>query len=86
MEDRFDDQALGSTAPATRAVPVTPGITELPFLPRAIYVGVGGDLATQDQDGADAVWKNVPSGTILPFRPVMIRAAGTTATALLALD
>ncbi|WP_375285514.1 hypothetical protein [Sphingomonas sp.] len=87
MEDRFDDQTLGSSAPATRARSVTPSdVVELPFLPRAIYVGGNGDVALRGEDGADAVWRNVPAGTILPFRATMVRASGTTATALLALD
>lgn len=87
MEDRFDDEALGSSAPATRARAVTPSdVAELPFLPRAIYVGGAGDVAMRGQDGVDAVWRNVPAGAILPFRATMVRATGTTATALLVLD
>jgi len=34
---------------------------------------------------ADQVWKNVPSGAILPFRAQYVRATGTTAADILAL-
>ena len=87
MEDRFDDFASGISAPATRAVAITPSESQsLPFLPRAIYIGGAGDLATRAEDGSDAVWKNLPAGAVLPFRPIMIKVTGTTATDLLALD
>lgn len=87
MQDRFEYHVPGASAPATRAVAVSPSDElPLPFVPRAIYVGVAGDLATRTADGGEVVWKNVPAGSLLPFRPTMILAEGTTASHLLVLD
>lgn len=87
MEDRFDYIQPGLSAPASRARPIVPDdVVALPFLPRAIYVGGGGDIALRGEDGGAAVWKNVPAGTVLPFRPTHVSATGTTATHLLAID
>ncbi|BBC70943.1 conserved hypothetical protein [Altererythrobacter sp. B11] len=87
MQDRFLRHAPGLSAPATRAVGAIPSDTDpLPFLPRAIYVGRGGDLALSDESGGEAVWKNVPAGAVLPFRAAMIRATGTTAADLVVMD
>lgn len=87
MQDRFLRQAPGLNAPATRAVAASPSDTApLPFLPRAIYVGRGGDLALRDESGGEAIWKNVPAGALLPFRAAMIRATGTTAGDLVVMD
>lgn len=87
MQDRFEHHVPGMSAPATRAVAALPSDElELPFVPRAIYVGEAGDLATRTADGGEVVWKNVPAGTLLPFRATMILAEGTTASHLLALD
>lgn len=75
------------TAPATRAVAITPHDSNaLTDIPKAIYVGGGGDITMRGTgDVADSVWTGVPAGTILPFRARFVRATGTTATALLAL-
>ena len=58
-------------------------------VPRAIYVGVGGDVTMIGVDassGATGVtWKAVPAGTIIPFRPRRILAGTTTATNLVAI-
>lgn len=87
MEDRFENFMPGISAPATRAVQAVPSDTEtLPFLPRALYVGGAGDLAMRGRGGGDTIWRNVPAGTLLPFRAAMILATGTTATDILALD
>ena len=75
------------TAPATRALAVTPHDTNpLTDIPKAIYVGTGGDIAMRGSGGAaDQIWRNVPAGALLPYRAQYIRAAGTTAADLLAL-
>ena len=87
MQDRFEHHVPGILAPATRAVEVSPSDdTELPFVPRAIYVGEAGDIATRTADGGEVIWRSVPAGSLLPFRPTMILAEGTTATDLLAID
>ena len=49
--------------------------------PRAIYVGTGGDitLRTTGSGTTNVVFKNVPSGYVLPVRPSMIMGATTAA-------
>jgi len=77
-------------APARRAVAIAPHNTNpLADIPKAIYVGTGGDVTMQGVDArpgdGDQVWKNVPAGAILPFRAQYVRATGTSAADLLAL-
>ena len=59
--------------------------------PKGIYVGTGGDVVATLSNFDITVntlqsltYKNVPSGTILPIKPLSIDA-GTTATDLIAL-
>ena len=87
MTDFFSSSADSVSAPARRAVAVVPHDTDpLPDIPKALYVGGGGAIAMRGVDGAaDQLWKNVPAGSVLPFRARWIRATGTTATDLLAL-
>lgn len=88
MDDRFGTFSDSVSSPANSAVAVTPHDSNaLPFLPKALYVGTGGDITLRGKnDAADSVWKNVPSGALLPIRATHIRAAGTTASDILALD
>lgn len=87
MESGFRDYARSTTSPADRAIAVVPADNQpLPFLPRAIYVGTGGDLVMTGANGQSVSWKNVPAGVILPFRASIVHATGTTAANLLALD
>ena len=53
--------------------------------PIALYVGTGGDVEAVNWSNQAIVFKNVPSGTILPITYQRINAARTTATDLLAL-
>lgn len=87
MADPFSNQADQVSAPATRAVAVTPHDSNaLTDIPKALYVGTGGAIAMRGAGGgADQSFKNVPSGAVLPFRAQYVRATGTTATDLLAL-
>jgi hypothetical protein len=58
--------------------------TDLPTRPRAIYVGGTGNI-TATMGGTDIVFSAVPVGTWLWISPTRIKAAGTTATLMLAL-
>jgi len=78
------------TVPARNFEAITPSdttdLTKDGIPPRAIYVGVGGDVSVQDtQDGTAVVFVGVPTGTILPIRPKHVRSTGTTATDMVAL-
>lgn len=87
MADQFSNSADQVSAPATRAVAIVPhGANALGDIPKAIYVGTGGTIVMRGVGGtADATWKGVPGGSILPFRAHYVRATGTTAADLLAL-
>lgn len=87
MTDPFQNRADSVSAPATRALAITPSDSApLADTPKALYVGTGGTLTMQGAaDTADSVWSNVASGSVIPFRPRFVRATGTTATGILAL-
>lgn len=87
MADQFSNSADQVSAPATRAVGVTPHDSNaLADIPKALFIGTGGNLTMRGVNGtADQLWKNVPSGSVLPFRAQYVRATGTTAADLLAL-
>lgn len=87
MADQFSNAADHVSAPATRAVSVTPHDTDaLADIPKALFVGTGGNLTLRGAGGgSDTVWKNVASGTIVPLRAEYVRATGTTAADILAL-
>ena len=86
MSDNFATSD-GVSAPARRSVAVVPHDSNaLTDIPKALYVGTGGTIAMRGVDGvADQSWKNVPPGSILPFRAQYVRATGTTAADILAL-
>jgi len=87
MADQFSSNADSVSAPATRAVAVAPHDTNaLTDIPKALYVGTGGDITMRGVAGtSDQLWKNVPAGTVLPFRAQYVRATGTSAADILAL-
>jgi hypothetical protein len=59
---------------------------ELSEIPKALVVGTGGALVMRGAGGgADQIFKNVPSGAVLPFRAQYVRATGTTAADILGL-
>jgi hypothetical protein len=87
MTNAFAGVADAPYAPATRTVAVTPDdANPLADIPKGLFVGSGGTIAMRGMnDTAEQIWKNVPSGTVLPFRAQYVRATGTTAADILAL-
>lgn len=87
MADAFGTAADAVSAPATRAVAVVPSDGDpLPDIPKALFVGTGGTLVMRGVGGGgDVTWKNVASGSLLPFRARYVRATGTTAADVVAL-
>jgi hypothetical protein len=84
MTDSFLNRADAVQAPATRLVAVTPHDSNpLPETPKALYVGIGGDLAVVGAGGGAAVTlANVPDGSVLPVRARIVAATGTTVALL----
>lgn len=76
----------GRTAPmysSENVSAITPhDSTNLTALPRAIYVGVTGDVVAVWQDDTTFTFKNVSAGTVLPIRPKRINSTNTTAASL----
>lgn len=76
---------LGDKAdPSSIGKPITPSDdTDLPFLPRALYVNEGGTLVLREPDHTGTLNDNtytVVTGALLPFRPVRVMETGTTAS------
>lgn len=83
MPDRFEQHAQGLESPATHGFMITPHDSDaLPELTRALYVGGAGSLVVRLHSGAEITLAAVPAGTILPLRIDLIKATGTTASAL----
>ena len=85
--DKFDRAVDSVIAPARNCFSITPSdVGELPVLPKAIYVGNGGDIVLRAVEGCcDVLFVNVASGTILDIRATSIRATGTTASSIVGL-
>ena len=72
----------GPLGSATDAFVVTPGASELPEVPRALWVGSGGNIAVKFNGGDPVVLKNIQSGTLLSISPSHVLAAGAGTTAI----
>lgn len=72
-------------APGTSFAAITPHASNDMALTRAIYVGVGGDIAAVGADNTPVTFKSVPTGTLLPIRLRRINESGTTATDMVAI-
>ena len=86
MSKPFQSQST-ATGPIRSAAAVTPHdstlITSWPV--KCLFVGVGGDVTCLLEGDTDNVlFKNVPSGTVLPVSVKRVSATGTTATNILA--
>lgn len=81
------DQTDPLLASARQPFAVTPDdAAPLPRVPKAIYVGTGGDLVLRGVSGdEDVTFANVPDGTMLPVHALFVRATGTTAGDIVAL-
>jgi hypothetical protein len=51
----------------------------------SLFVGTTGDVAIQTPGGEDVVMKNVGNASFIPQQAIKVKAAGTTATDILAL-
>ncbi len=85
--DTFGTALDSLIAPARNCFSITPhDVATLPSLPKAIYVGTGGNIALRPVDSAqDVTFMNVTGGTILDVRAMHIRATGTTASNMIGL-
>lgn len=74
-------------SPACNSASVTPSDeSELAFLTRGLYVGVGGNVSVKLRDDSTAViFVGVAEGTILPLQVKQVMATNTTSTNIIAL-
>ena len=83
MLDRFAHSEASLSGPASTGFTVTPDDgADLPETTRAIYVGIGGNLAVQMLSGETLTLSNILPGSLLPLRVTRILATGTTAAAI----
>ena len=87
--DPFGGYSDSVQGPCRHWAVITPSDTvDLVTVPKAIYVGGGGDLkmigVAAPAAAAGVVWSGVPSASLLPVRPRRILATGTTATLIVA--
>lgn len=89
MSDKFP-KVDGQTTPASSAFTVSPNDTTDflddagQYVPRAIYVGVAGDLKVDMIDSGTVTFLNLPVG-LYPFRVRKIYDTGTSASSMIAL-
>ena len=79
-----DDTPL---SPSRAPFAITPhDANALPSVPKAIYVGTGGNVTLRGVEGsADVVLKNVANGQVIDVQAKYVRATGTTAADLVGL-
>lgn len=73
----YRDYPEGPTGPATKAAEITPANTDLAQAPRALYIGVTGNLVVEMQGGQEVVFYAVPAGMLLPIRVAKVKASTT---------
>ncbi len=87
MSDRFANMLDTPAQPARTAFAIAPHATnEVDPLPKALFIGTGGDLVGRAVgSSSDVTFKNLASGQILDVRLQYVRATGTTATDIVGL-
>lgn len=81
---KFNSQTV--TAPANRAVSVTPSDSQdLTAVARSLYIGGSGNVSVVTSGGDTVTFIGLTAGTILPVRVSRVRSTGTTATNIVAL-
>lgn len=87
MSDPFASTQDSIISPARQAFPiVADDANDLPVFTKAIYVGVGGNIALRAVGSdADVTLANLPSGSVLAIRCRAIRSAGTSASGIVGL-
>lgn len=86
MIDPFQNFGDSAADPARRAFAVTPSDSvALTQLPKALLIGGAGLIVLRPIDSIADVTISVAAGQIVPIRASHVRAAGTTATGIVAL-
>lgn len=85
--DDYGSQADTVSSPSLAPFAIVPNdSTDLTRIPKALWIGTGGDVNVQGVNNANPVlFQNVPNGFILPVRARRVLATSTTATGIVAL-
>lgn len=70
---------------ARSAFAITPANSDLNAPVRALYIGLGGDIAVVTTINQSVTFVNVQSGTILPISVKRVSLTGTTASSIVGL-
>lgn len=82
MPDSFDRRQVELHSPGREFAAITPNDSvDIPLRPRALWIGVAGNLSCIDSNGVTTTFSNLPVGWH-PIGPVRIRATGTTASGI----
>lgn len=82
--DTFKSYSSALDSPARDGAALSGNDTaDLTYMPRALYIGIGGDLRVEMAGGQVLTFANVPGGTILPLRISKLLQTGTTARQIL---
>lgn len=86
-QDDYGSQADSVSSPSLAPFAIVPNdSTDLTRIPKALWIGTGGDVAVQGVNNASPViFRNVPNGFIIPVRARKVMATNTTATDIVAL-
>lgn len=85
MPDAYETFPTQLDSPAEHFYLIAPSDSErLSLRPRAVRVGVSGDVCAVAPDGTTVMLKNCYAGEILDIRPIQIKKSGTTADNLVA--
>lgn len=84
--DLLNDRQDAEHSPARAPYPIVPHDSNaLPFIPKGIFIGTGGDLVLRGIAGAqDVTYRNLPDASYIAVRAAYVRATGTTASDLIA--
>ncbi|MFD1034536.1 hypothetical protein ACFQ15_07725 [Sphingomonas hankookensis] len=86
MPDPFPCHGDSPDAPSRAPYLVTPSdSTDLPVIPKGLYIGTGGDVTLRGMNAAgDVTYRNLPDASYINVRAQYVRATGTTATDIIA--
>ena len=77
MADQFARQSVELDSPGREFFAITPNSgTDIPLRPRALWIGVGGNLVVMDATGATTTFNNLTVGWH-PIGPTRILATST---------
>ena len=86
-DNRFENLKLAWTQPFDDYRPAVfdADLKAAGTMPRALYIGGGGNLAVVNAIGVEVVFTALQTGQIVPIRPIQMNTVNTTATAVLML-